>query len=66
MRDWSEEGCETDTDDALLGETGVTCSCDHLTSFAVLMVCLLIYTALHCPFTLISDSFPSGLTHTET
>ncbi|XP_063685965.1 uncharacterized protein LOC134819758 [Bolinopsis microptera] len=37
VRDWSEAGCETETDDALLGETGVTCSCDHLTSFAVLM-----------------------------
>ena len=37
---WSDEGCTTSmiSYDEVKKETDVTCICDHLTSFAVLMV----------------------------
>ena len=38
-RGWSEKGCETrPVYNAETGVTDVECICDHLTSFAVLMV----------------------------
>ncbi|KAL5266462.1 hypothetical protein ACHWQZ_G003752 [Mnemiopsis leidyi] len=37
--DWSTEGCTTvNSGTGTTGETGVTCSCNHLSSFAVLMI----------------------------
>ena len=34
LRDWTPEGCTT-----VIGENGVvTCNCNHLTNFAVLVV----------------------------
>ena len=39
VNDWSEQGCETRTVyNEEKGVYDVTCLCDHLTSFAVLMV----------------------------
>lgn len=36
LQDWTTEGCRTD-----IGEDGiVTCSCNHLTNFAILVVSL--------------------------
>ena len=36
LRDWTTEGCTT-----IVGEDGVvTCNCNHLTNFAVLVVML--------------------------
>ena len=42
LRDWSREGCEAIWSDDVIAEGRIVCHCDHLTNFAVIVVCELL------------------------
>ena len=41
---WSTDGCSITSDN----QTGVVCTCNHLTDFAVLVVSVVIMVKMHC------------------
>lgn len=49
FEDWSSEGCKEDREEDRMGN-GVTCRCNHLTTFGVLVVSYQLFLAhMHLP-----------------